>query len=265
MIAGAGLEMSYDVEGSGPAMVFLHGWGVDRRVWRQQVKHFSSENKVITLDLPGHGESPWQEANLKDIALGVIAVLDKENVSDAVLVGSSLGGMVAIQCAALATERIGRLVMVGSLPKLAKSSEYPYGLDVAQFRKLAGQLETAYPDIMTVFFRSLFTKWERATRRYHWIQRFRRDISQPRAEALLAYLDILENTDLITTLGTIKMPLQVMLGSHDPICGASAETFLRAIVPQAQFYIFQQCGHFPFLSQPHGFNKMLDDFLSESR
>ncbi len=253
--------MSYSSEGTGPAIVFLHGWGVDRRVWRQQIKYFSSDNKVIAIDLPGHGESQWQDADLNDIAYGIKNVLDKEDVGTATFVGSSLGGMIAVKCAELFPERINRLVMVGSMPKLAKTNEYPYGLELAQFRKLACQLDSAYPDILNVFFRSLFTKWERATRRYHWIQRFRRDISQPCREALQAYLDILERTDLIEVFSKLRMPLQVMFGSHDPICGPDAETFLRRLAPDAKFYIFQQCGHFPFLSQPYGFNKILDEFL----
>jgi len=74
----------------------------------------------------------------------------------------------------------------------------------------------------------------------------------------------LEKEDLTEAFRRVGIPVQIMLGSHDPICGDKAEAFLRALMPEARFYIFQQCGHFPFLSQPHGFNRMLDHFLQNT-
>jgi pimeloyl-[acyl-carrier protein] methyl ester esterase len=257
-------DLAYSVTGNGETLVFLHGWGVDRRVWRQQAKYFGEDFRVVTMDFPGHGESPWEPSTLEEIAAGVFEVLDKEKIAAADFIGSSFGGLVSIQCWGLQPRRVKRLSLVGSLPRFAKSADYPCGLDIAQLRKMSGQLETDYPSIVDIFFRSLFTKWERETRRYHWIQRFRRDITPPQREAMRAYLRILETSDLTDTLRRVTVPVQIMLGSHDPICGESAENILRAIVPDANFFIFRQCGHFPFLSQPVGFNKMLDDFLQST-
>ncbi|MBZ0167121.1 MAG: alpha/beta hydrolase, partial [Candidatus Omnitrophica bacterium] len=59
-----GIVWHYDLEGEGTPLVFLHGWGVDKRVWRQQSKYFSRHYQVLTVDLPGHGQSSWAKIDL---------------------------------------------------------------------------------------------------------------------------------------------------------------------------------------------------------
>ena len=76
-------------------------------------------------------------------------------------------------------EKVERMVFCGSLPKFAKSKDFPYGLNVNRMRMLAKQLEMGYPFIVDIFFRSLFTKEERKTRRYKWLQKFRKFNAKP--------------------------------------------------------------------------------------
>jgi pimeloyl-[acyl-carrier protein] methyl ester esterase len=185
-----------------------------------------------------------------------------ETVSGKVtLVGSSLGGLVALKVYEGIPEKIQRLVLVGSSPKFAKSDDYPYGLDVAQFRKLGGQLDQAYPEMVDIFFRSLFTKYERSTRRYKWLQKFRRYDEKPMKQALMEYLDILEHVDLRELLSTVNLPMQFVFGTDDEICRNEIVGYIHKVQPKAQYEYFDKCGHFPFLSKPYEFNKVLEEFL----
>ena len=106
-----GVQIVYDVSGSdqdAPMIVFIHGWTCNRIHWREQVAAFSDRYRVIAIDLAGHGDSSLGriEYSMPSFAKDVEAVLDKENVSRAVLVGHSMGGMVILHAARLLGQRV---------------------------------------------------------------------------------------------------------------------------------------------------------------
>ncbi len=145
------------------------------------------------------------------------------------------------------------------------AENFPFGLDSNRIRKLSGQLSTDYPSIINVFFRSLFTKEERATRRFKWLQKFRRTDAAPMKEALIEYLEIIENEDLREVLKKVDVPTQFINGTEDYICSLAAIDALKELAPNAQFDYFEKCGHFPFLSKPYEFNEVLEKFLEKSK
>lgn len=289
----SGINWFYEIHGEGEPIVFLHGWGVDRRIWRQQTKHFSEMYKVIGFDLPGHGESSWKKVTLDEMGSDLLKIIKHMKLKEFTLVGSSLGGLFALKLYELisrdnteikvkknggwflnffqakATEashlKINRLVLVGSMPKFARSEDYPYGLDVAQMKKLGGQLDTSYPSIVNIFFRSLFTDEERASRRFKWLQKFRQTDEVPMKQALSEYLDVLEQSDLREVLKNCGVPMQYINGTEDAICTRATVEYLRSLSPHARFDDFERCGHFPFLSKPHEFNQILEDFLNQEK
>ena len=245
--------------------MFLHGWGVNSRIWRQQAKHFSDHYRVTTIDLPGHGESDWQPIDLDVLAEEMLILFDEIGVSRMYAVGSSFGGMVALKLIEKDERRVTRLTLVGSQPRFCAGKDYPFGLEEVRINKLAGQLEHQYPTMVHIFFRSLFTKHERRTRRYRWIQTFRKTDSIPRKEALLHTLDILRQADLRPVLEGLKIPVQFINGTEDYICRREIYEYCRRVQPRARFDWFERCGHFPFLIFPHDFNRLLSDFLKEER
>ena len=260
------LKWHYEIEGPEGSLplLFIHGWGVDSRIWRQQVKHFSEFYRVIAIDLPGHGKSDWRKISLAEMADDIMTVLSHLGIKQVGIIGSSLGGLVALKVFSSHPKKIKCLVLVGSHFKFAKSDDYPYGLDVEHIRKLGGQLNSDYPAIVNIFFRSLFTKHERSSRRFKWIQTFRNSISMPQQEALVEMLDVLEKEDLRSCLPSINVPIQFINGTEDYIFPKETFLHLRKQAPQAQFDWLEECGHFPFLSKPYEFNEILQDFLNNA-
>ena len=143
-----GINWNYDIDGKGEVLLFIHGWGVNMRVWRQQYKYFVEKYRVMTIDLPGHGKTNWKKVSLEDIADDIYSILDSLNINEITIVGSSLGGLVSLKMFQARPERIKRMIFIGSHPKFAKSDDYPYGLDVKNIRKLERQLKTDYPAIL---------------------------------------------------------------------------------------------------------------------
>ena len=261
IITSNDIEWNYDLVGEGEVLLFIHGWGVDGRIWRQQTKSFSKSYKVLTIDLPGHGKSAWKNIPFKQMAADLKEILERLDLNDITVVGSSLGGLLSLKLYDIAPGKIKKMIFVGSMPKFAKSEEYPYGLDVSELRKLYSQVEADHSTIINVFFRSLFTSEERKTRRFKWLQRFRTADLNITKEALLFYLDILEEEDLTSVLSNVRVPVHFINGREDNICSYQAINFLKEIRPEANIFFFDNCGHFPFLSKPYEFNEVLASMI----
>lgn len=256
-----GINWHYDVEGSGESLVFLHGWGVDMRIWRQQVKHFSQHYRVLSIDFPGHGKSSWHHVDLEALARGVLTILDQVNMDKIFLVGSSFGGLVGLKMFQLDPARFRKITLVGTTPKMIRPDKRMPGVDREHVEKLTHQLETAYPEIVNIFFRSLFTQKERESRRFKWLQRFRQNIGLPQKQALLNFLRIMSHEDMRDVLFSLYVPLQMITGTEDYICPYEMVESLRSVLHAAEVDYFKNCGHFPFLSRPHEFNAVLEEFL----
>ena len=104
-ISTDGVAIHYQVHGTGtPALVFIHGWSCDQSYWKEQIPYFSQRNKVVTIDLAGHGASGLNRDDWTMAAFGedVAAVVEKLGLDQVILIGHSMGGPVIVE----ATRRI---------------------------------------------------------------------------------------------------------------------------------------------------------------
>ena len=117
-VAADGAEMPYVVSGSGDVTVMLvHCWMCDRTFWDAQVPVLQGTYRVITLDLPGHGEGGQDRENwsIEGFGQDVADLLEHLDLRQVVLVGHSMGGPVALRAAALAGNRMRGIVAVDTL------------------------------------------------------------------------------------------------------------------------------------------------------
>jgi pimeloyl-ACP methyl ester carboxylesterase len=105
--------LAYDDVGDGAVVVLLHAGIADRRMWRHQVAALRGSRRVLTVDLPGYGESGLP-AGLYANHDAVAGLLDQLDIEQAALVGCSLGGAVAIDTALAHAERVSALALLGS-------------------------------------------------------------------------------------------------------------------------------------------------------
>ena len=95
-------SLAYELAGAGdPPLVFVHGWGCDRTFFEPQFRHFAARHAVAALDLRGHGESrPGLSYDAEALADDVLTVAADAGLHRPVVVGHSLGGLIALACAA---------------------------------------------------------------------------------------------------------------------------------------------------------------------
>ncbi|MDM1138165.1 MULTISPECIES: alpha/beta fold hydrolase [unclassified Empedobacter] len=106
----------YENTGNGKPLVFLHGFLESHLIWNNLRKNLEKEVQIITIDLPGHGNSEnSQEVNtMEEMAEKVIIVLDELNLEKATFIGHSMGGYVACALAELFPERVENIVLINS-------------------------------------------------------------------------------------------------------------------------------------------------------
>ena len=116
-------RIAYNVAGEGKtALVFIHGWSCDARYWQNQVPAFADDYQVVSLDLAGHGHSSADRLSctMASFADDVRAVIDKEHIERAILVGHSMGGAVIAEAARLMPEKVIGIVGIDTLQNVGE-------------------------------------------------------------------------------------------------------------------------------------------------
>jgi pimeloyl-ACP methyl ester carboxylesterase len=161
-----GVVLAYDDAGSGdPPLVFVHGAACNRRFWSQQVSRFSSAHRVVAVDLRGHGESsaPAERYTVRRFADDLASISTQLGIERPVVIGHSLGGLVALDFASVYPDRVAAAVLIDS-PLL------PGGDRAQVVRDLVAGLRGRDPDsaLRAYFARLFFGPYDDAATR-SWI------------------------------------------------------------------------------------------------
>lgn len=261
----AGVKIYYEETGKGRPLMMLHGWSMSGLVWRFQ-KELAASCRLILPDLRGHGRSsaPLDGLSLNDMVVDVVALFERLDLTNAVLLGWSLGSQIALAAYPRLRERLAGLVLVGATPRFTTTEGYPYGLPVTAPRGMGLRLSKAFNRTMEEFFRGMFAEGELS---HEQEDRINREIALegglPEPVVAHATLDILASTDLREKLPAIDRQVLLIHGSADIICPPSAARFMAEQLPDARLVELDGAGHAPFLSRPDEFNAILRKFLQE--
>jgi len=238
-----------------PTTVFIHGASFNSTVWKLQARYFAwHANNVLAVDLPGHGNSAG--APLKTIeamADWLIRVLDATGVAKAAIVGHSMGGQVALDCAGRHGGRVRALALLGCALTIPVNGML---LDPA-----AANDHLAY-DLLNVW-----GYGRRAQLGVHrmpglWMMKGGLRIMERAAKDLLS-------TDLLATNAydgagaavEVSCPTLVVIGEKDMMTSAKAGRALVEAIPGAASVIFPGLGHFMLEEDPDATLDALRDFL----
>src|SRR5689334_590287 len=98
LLTDHGINWHYEISSKGEPIVFIHGFGGSSQWWWQQQSYFENNHQVITVDLPGHGQSSWKMVGLSDMAADIRQILDQVHLEQHInVVASSFGGLVALE------------------------------------------------------------------------------------------------------------------------------------------------------------------------
>jgi pimeloyl-ACP methyl ester carboxylesterase len=109
-----GTRLHYEIAGTGNAVVFIHGFGSDRRVWDDQFPAFARRYQVLRYDIRGHGQSALPTGEPYAHADDLLALLNFLGIARTHIIGQSMGGEIAINFALVYPDRVHRLALVDS-------------------------------------------------------------------------------------------------------------------------------------------------------
>jgi len=230
-------------------IVFLHGWGQSRQVWHAQMEHFP---EALFPNLPGHGgaaeQDDWIEATARQLP-----------GSPAIIVGWSLGGIIAMRMAMQHPEKVAALVLVSTTPAFCNREGWEHGCENELFDAFEIGVRSNSTKTMGRFFALMLHGDEISRGEYNRIAKAAIDKSAPPSTATLEKgLNYLATEDLRTALHQLQQPVLVLHGKDDAIIPVSAGLFLAETLPHAEAHLFEACGHAPFLTQADLFNETLE-------
>jgi len=176
------------------------------------------------------------------------------------LVGWSLGGMLAMQIAVAFPQRIAALALISTTPRFKTTENWPHGSSEDQFKGFGEAVTSGSPKALNRFFALMLHGDEISRRDYNQIAKAAIDreksVSRSGLEGGLALLEKLDLRQLITK---IKQPTLLMHGENDAVIPVQAGIWLAEQFEDKsrETEIFDNCGHAPFLTQPEQFNQTL--------
>jgi pimeloyl-[acyl-carrier protein] methyl ester esterase len=248
------------VFGTGPALVLLHGWGMHSGLLAPLAQRLAVRRSAILIDLPGYGTSAWKRRPGALGALDTLALSVERAVPDnAVVLGWSLGGLVALELARRELCRIDALILVGTTPRFVAGDGWPCAIPSDEFGALRARL-AADPVVCLDEFAVLAARSDARARAV--LRELRRYRHAPHAQALDAGLDILEHSDLRTALPRIAVPSLVVSGDRDRIAPPAAARFLAANLQNAELQVISGAGHAPFVGREALLADAVERFLA---
>jgi pimeloyl-[acyl-carrier protein] methyl ester esterase len=251
-----------EVRGSGPALVLLHGWGLNVRVWDGLTAALCERFRIIAVDLPGHGRSVWvpQRSSLAEQAAQIAETVGAITAEYSLL-GWSLGGQMALQLAATADQAPDRLVLIATTPRLTAGPDWPHGAPPERLAAQAQGLETDYRRTVSDFLELQVRGSAGSAAALEQLRAALFAHGYPGVAALARGLELLRETDLRPLLANITLPTLVIAGQYDRVTLPGASHALADALANTRYVEIRRAAHAPFLSHLPELNTLLCDFL----
>jgi pimeloyl-ACP methyl ester carboxylesterase len=242
-----GVEIYYEIHGSGPALLLTHGYSATSEMWEGQIEALSKHHRLVLWDMRGHGQSDYPDdpaayseaLTVKDMA----ALLDVARAGSAIVGGLSLGGYMSLAFYRAHPERVRALLIVDTGPGFKKDD----ARDAWNKRALdtADRFEREGLGVLTSASR------ERSGASHRDASGLARS-----ARGMLTQRD----ARVIESLPAIKVPSLVVVGADDtPFLAAS--DYMAAKIPGAQKVVIPAAGHAVNIDQPQAFIDAVLPFL----
>lgn len=250
------LDWSEHGEGPGRPLLMIHALGADRGIWAPQVGDLSSEQPVILVDLPGHGESaagpgPYE---LADLGLDLLDVATAAGAEEIALCGLSLGGLTALWIAANFPERVHSLVVSNSAARIGSEELWAARIEAVE----TGGLESIREMAIARFFTPAFAATSPET-----VERAGATLLATDPAGYVACCAALRDADLRQSVGAISCPTLVIGGDEDISTPPGEAVWLHEHIPGSRLRILAGAAHFSNLEQPETWNSAVSGFLRE--
>lgn len=253
-IHGARFNCRFDGSPAAPVLLLSNSLGTNLAMWDAQIPEFARHFRVLRYDSRGHGASavtpgPYSIAQLTGDAL---ALLDAFDIERACFCGLSMGGVVGIWLGAHAPERIDRLILCNTSPKIGTPELWNARIDAVRRGGVAAIADAVLERWFTARFR------EHEPRTVAWMRAM---LSSTPSDGYIASCAALRDMDQREALPAIRRPTLVIAGTHD-ITTPAAEGRRMAERIQGARYVELDAVHISNVEAPAPFTRSVLDFLT---
>ena len=233
------------------AIVFVNSLGTDFRIWDDVARPLAAAYRVVRYDKRGHGlsELPAGPALMADYAGDLAGLLDRLGVSGAVIVGVSIGGLIAQELYRLRPDLVAALALCDTAAKIGTEESWRQRIEeVAR-----GGIEAIADAVMQRWFTQDFR-----TRRRDELAGWRLMLTRTPKDGYLTACGALMQADLRPECRRIKVPTLCVVGEEDGSTPVAMVRELAGQIGQARFEIIAGAGHLPNLEQADALRALIE-------
>lgn len=242
--------------GNGTTLVFINSLGTDLRMWDKVCALLPEDWSTLRMDKRGHGLSENAPADthggygIPDLAGDVLAAMDDAGVHSSILVGCSIGGLIAQHVALMAPDRVEGLVLSNTASTLGAAEGWLARIDAVRANGMAAMADSILPrwfgpkmlaDPNVALWRTLLSRTDQ--------------------EGYIATCAAIAGTDITDRLPEITQPALVLGGKHDMATPPEVVEMLAQNLPRADLVVFEDSGHLPAIEVPEAFSEALVKFV----
>ena len=274
------------IEEAGPesrrGAVFIHGSALRTDQWYHQLPGLA-DHRLIFYDLRGHGLSRSRgeaEFSIRTLARDLLAVVEDCNLEQLVLVGHSIGGMVALELCHIRPDLVGSpivgLVLVNTtyrpavetlaggalIARLERITRHPFDSLKAHSERIERLRKITEPADLAFWIVRFFGFGPKAPAKV--VDFTYEMMSETDAELIFDLIKSYRAFDVRGALADIRIPALVIGGGCDRLTLPEASEFIAENLPDAKLSLLPNCGHMLCLEQPEEFNDLLKTFLDRT-
>lgn len=263
-----GHQVVYLDQGSGDALVFLHGQASDLLIFHSTYPLFDQNYRVVALDYPGFGKSDKPRIHFSEAYL--VELLDQlftvAGIDSATLIGHSYGGYVAMVYAVARPERVRSLVLIST------AGIQQYAPQVQRLMRESFTVETILNTSVEQAFqnyRHSSVNWtaemEHYARRRAGLLAKGGAAYRGYAHAMVEAMELMLNTTVRDRIGAAAITTLIIWGRNDPLIPHAIARETIDCIPQARLVTIENCGHFVMLEYPQRTYQEIEAFLQRQQ
>jgi len=243
------LNISDEGRRDGAPVLFLHPLGLNLRVWDDVFMHLSKELRLVRLDMRGHGASevPPAPYAMGTLIRDVEGVCDALQIRDAVVVGNSIGGLIAQGVAAKRLDIVRGAVLAGTAPKIGTRALWEDRMALVAERGMEGIADWT------------LTRW--FSKNFEPVDKWRRELLACHPQGHMGCSAAIAGTDFYSTTAALRLPVLVTAGTEDDSTPPDLVRELADLIPGSEFQLMRGSGHVPAADAPEEFAQLVTRFL----
>ncbi len=236
--------------GAGRPVVFLNSLGTDLRIWDAVTERLPAETPLLRMDKRGHGLSQTTRAGMATYAADAAGLMEAHGLSDALICGVSVGGMIAQELALSRPDLVAGLVLSNTGAKIGDDETWDTRLDALATHGLDAMAEA----VLERWFSPAFRETRGAE-----LEGYRAMLTRTPAEGYGTCCAAIRDTDLRDRVRDIAAPAICLAGGADLATPPELLADLADRLPQAEYREIEGAGHLPCIEAPDAVARAIRD------